>query len=168
MFFKDQRGFTTVEAMCVIVILAVVIVGVLDIYTKGILFWDKGEQSAEVKDNLRIGLDRMSRELRQAKQLTANTTSKSATNDILEFINYDNTTVRYEVIGSSLKRRAGYGNFEPLSNYINGSGGLRIECYPPGDGNPISATLVKLTLSGCTGLTDTYSLSTSVRLRKPK
>lgn len=154
MDLKDRRGFTLIEVMSVIVILAVVIAGVMDIYAKGINFWGKGEKKLEVRDNLRIGMDRMSRELRQAKYLTPYTTG-----GVLEFKNYDNTIVRYEVNGTNLKR-----NSEPLSNYITESGGLVVYWYPD-TGPPENATRVKITLRGGSSLTDTFTLTTMVRLR---
>lgn len=166
MIVKDQRGFTTVEAACVIIIFAVLMAGGLDLYVRGIILWNRGEKKADVQDNLRIGLDRMARELRQAKRLTVNTTSNNASNDILEFINHEGTIIRYEVSGSSLRRRAGYGNYEPLSSYISEVGGLRVEWSAPAGGNQAAATLVKVKLCGFNGLTGAYSLSTSVRLRK--
>lgn len=156
MDFKDQRGFTLVEVMSVVIILAIVMAGIMDLYARGIIFWSKGEKKVEVQDNLRIGLDRMTRELRQARQLYDGTTGNK-----LVFKNFDGSIVAYDIYGTSLRR-----NSEPLANYINANNGLQIKWSPAGSLQ--NARTVTITLSGSDSMTDTYTLSTTVRLRTPQ
>jgi len=162
----DDRGFTLVEAVSAVLILSIVLAVIVDLYVRGVILWNRGEKRIEVQDNIRIGLDRVSRELRQARRLTSNTTSRATPNDVLEFVGHDGAVVRYEVSGTVLRRRSGYGNFEPLSNHIKESGGLQVEWYPSGQGGQAGATRVKVTLSGCSGTTGEYSLATSITFRQ--
>ncbi len=75
-----NRGFTLVEVMISMVILLVILSAILMIYQQSIHLFRQNDIRAEVVDNLRISLDRMTRELMTCKEL------KSAQNGQLEFI----------------------------------------------------------------------------------
>mgnify|MGYP000853782472 FL=1 len=62
----DNRGFTLVETMVALTIFAIVVTAVLTVYLQGYAGYLKNNQKIEVQEDLRIALNRISRDLRQA------------------------------------------------------------------------------------------------------
>lgn len=63
---NNKKGFTLIEAMVALTIFAIVVTGVLWIYTNGYASYAKNNQKIEVQENLRIAMNKMSRNIRQA------------------------------------------------------------------------------------------------------
>ncbi|KUK32247.1 MAG: hypothetical protein XD63_0489 [Thermoanaerobacterales bacterium 50_218] len=66
----DESGFTFVEAIMALTIFAIVISAVALIYVTGYRSYYREQQQIEVQESLRIALDKMSRNIRQAVSVT--------------------------------------------------------------------------------------------------
>ena len=67
---KD-RAYTLVEALLTILILALIMVAMVPFISTVYTTWNFGDRKTELQQNTRVGLDVMSRYLRQAKRITA-------------------------------------------------------------------------------------------------
>ncbi|ACA59485.1 PilW family protein [Candidatus Desulforudis audaxviator] len=85
-----QRGFTLIELLIASLILVLVLTVAQMLLFEALVSWQKGEARQEVRENLRRGLDRMSRELRAAQGLTG-----GCDEGRLVFVNTDGNTVTY-------------------------------------------------------------------------
>lgn len=65
----DERGFTLVEMLVSISILSVIMAGMFSFLWGASSHWQTGRDAAEVVDNARLGLNRMTRELKQASAI---------------------------------------------------------------------------------------------------
>lgn len=66
---QQKKGFTLVETMVALVILSFIVTAVALIYTGGYASYARNTQKIEVQENLRITLNKMSREIREALPL---------------------------------------------------------------------------------------------------
>ncbi len=64
----NHRGFTLVEVLISLAILALVLFPTYEFLRQGALSWQVGENKTEVVQNARIGLDKMCDELRHARE----------------------------------------------------------------------------------------------------
>lgn len=65
-----EGGFTLVEMLVASVILLLVLSVANALFFEAIVSWRYGESRMDVREGLRLGMDRMTRELRTAQQLT--------------------------------------------------------------------------------------------------
>lgn len=66
----EVHGFTLVEMLVSILIFSVIMAGMFTFLWGASSHWQTGKNSAEMTDNARIGLNRMTREIRQASIVT--------------------------------------------------------------------------------------------------
>ncbi|OIQ58217.1 hypothetical protein MOTE_21490 [Moorella thermoacetica] len=118
---REQRGFTLVEVVVAMALFALLASAVLTIYLQTIFSWRQQEQAVDVQDNLRVAMDRMGREVRQAKSI------KVYTHRIYTYENppilvlnegIQNEEIRYYHAGSNLYR-VWQGVSNPLACRIN-------------------------------------------------
>lgn len=64
-----NRGFTLIELLVTILAASVLLAALLVLYRQGLLFWRGQVEALEARDHLRIGLDRVTRELRAAENV---------------------------------------------------------------------------------------------------
>jgi len=69
MRFQQERGFTLVEMLVSISILSVIMAGMFSFLWGASSHWQTGRDAADVVDNARLGLNRMTRELKQASDV---------------------------------------------------------------------------------------------------
>ncbi len=62
----NSRGFTLIEVLVAVLITGILLSALLAAYQRGLLFWRVQADELETRDHLRIGLDRMAREVRSA------------------------------------------------------------------------------------------------------
>jgi len=81
--FKNKNGFTLAELLVTIAILGLVLGAIYEAYALNQRAYRKGEVSAELTQNSRVILERMTREIRQAKgiatELSAASTDATST-----------------------------------------------------------------------------------------
>ncbi|MGQ9824077.1 MAG: hypothetical protein ACUVSK_03610 [Desulfotomaculales bacterium] len=129
-------------------------------YQQGVLAWQRGEKGVDVQENLRLGLDRMSRELRTATVL------RDAKANSVKFDTAYAKTVRYyyDPEKGQLMREVDGGS-NPLASYVTG---LSLKYYNQNGeelNGPGEITLVCITLEGKKGDLKPLKLTTSVRIR---
>lgn len=67
---SGEQGFTLVEMLVSILILSVIMAGMFSFLWGASAHWQTGKSTAEMTDNARQGLNRMTREIRQASNVT--------------------------------------------------------------------------------------------------
>jgi len=88
----DGKGFTLVEAIFTISILALVLVAMAPFIRTVYISWNLGDRKTELQQNARVGLEMISRSLRQAKRITG--IPPSGSGNFVRFRNWaDNQTI---------------------------------------------------------------------------
>ncbi|MCK4241434.1 MAG: prepilin-type N-terminal cleavage/methylation domain-containing protein [Candidatus Atribacteria bacterium] len=67
LYNKQQRGFILIELMVVVLILGLITLGLVTFFTGGTKSWVAGQSQLEAQRNARQAMDRMVREVREAK-----------------------------------------------------------------------------------------------------
>jgi len=113
--FKCKSGFTLIELMVATILLLMVVTVSHNFLFEAIISWQKGSDRLEVNDNLRISLDRMSRELRAADNLLG------SDNHRLEFINSDEEPIEYYVTSNNelIRFLVDKSEYDILANGVN-------------------------------------------------
>ena len=68
---SGQGGFTLIEILVSMLIFSVVMTAMMAFLWGVSSYWQKGKDMADINDNARSGLNRMTREIRQASQVTS-------------------------------------------------------------------------------------------------
>jgi len=108
LYNKQQRGFSLIELMVVVVILGLIVLGLVTFFTGGAKSWVAGQSQLEAQRNARQAMDRMVREIREASEVTTNDDTK---------IVFDTpwvTEITYELSGNTINR-----NDTPLINNVS-------------------------------------------------
>ncbi|WP_066637634.1 PilW family protein [Desulfolucanica intricata] len=147
----SRQGFTLIETMVTVLILLIILASIFSIYTKGVLFWNRSQARSEVTESLRIGMDRLSRELRQAKELV-----EIGTNYIL-FKDSENRLITYFIYNQNQLNRRVSGNYNsmPIVNNVIGLDAYYNE----------NQHLVTVTLTGRGKNTEPVRITTSICIR---
>ncbi|RJQ30626.1 MAG: hypothetical protein C4589_02855 [Peptococcaceae bacterium] len=163
---RRQEGFSLVEIALAVLLVTVLLTAVLALYGRGVNAWNYGEKRAEVNDSLRIGMDRLGRELREATALSPATTASE-----LRFYGRDGMQIRYFIYnsadGNQLNREKvdEAGTNKPVASNLTG---LSLTYSPYGPGPDITKSdLVTVTLTGRDKdeKLDPVAMTTTVRLR---
>lgn len=93
-----EQGITLLELVVAMGIFAVIIGIVFSFQQSGINAWKQGDVQTDLQQNVRVALDRIVRELRQAQQITQNGAQE------IRFLNLDDQTIRYFLDGGEMKR----------------------------------------------------------------
>jgi len=105
---KNQKGFSLIEMMVVVVILGLIVLGLVTFFTGGAKSWVAGQSQLEAQRNARQAMDRMVREIREGSEITTDTDTK---------IIFDTpwvTEITYELLVNTL-----YRNNTPLINNVS-------------------------------------------------
>lgn len=78
-YVKNQKGFSLIEMMVVVVILGLVVLGLVTFFTGGVKSWVTGQSQLTAQRNARQAMDRMVREIREGNSFTISTDNKSIT-----------------------------------------------------------------------------------------
>jgi prepilin-type N-terminal cleavage/methylation domain-containing protein len=100
LYNKQQRGFSLIELMVVVVILGIIVLGLVTFFTGGVKSWVAGQSQLEAQRNARWVMDRMVREIREADYI-----ENSSTSSYIDFHTPFSGTISYSLLGGSdLKR----------------------------------------------------------------
>ena len=69
---ENQKGFSLIEMMVVVVILGLIVLGLVTFFTGGARSWIAGQRQLEAQRNARQAIDRMVREIRHGELVTDN------------------------------------------------------------------------------------------------
>jgi len=75
LYNKQQRGFSLIELMVVVVILGIIVLGLVTFFTGGAKSWVAGQSQLEAQRNARQAMDRMVREIREADYVASTSIS---------------------------------------------------------------------------------------------
>jgi len=119
----SQLGFTLAEMVIAITVSVLIVVTVSSAYTLSQRTYLGGESAAEITQNGRVILERMSREIRQAKEIVTelSTTSTGATSTIEFQDGHDISTIhyiRYFKDGANVKREKIVYNFDETATSV--------------------------------------------------
>jgi len=156
-----KNGFLLVEVLIASFLLAVVFGAALLLYQRGVVSWLRTRDRVEVQENLRLGLDRMSRELRGALYLV------EAKPDSVTFFSSDEKYISYYVRYSDTAKcyqllRGVGGTANPVASYVTA---LEITYEPAETADPKEITFVHIRLTGEKGRSGPVTMSTGVHLR---
>lgn len=160
---SDENGFTFVEAIVALTIFAIVISAVVLLYVAGYCSYAKEQQVIEVQESLRIALDEMSRNIRQAVSVTVCNENGEELEDQteggswLEFALSDTETggYRFDEDQQEIEEKVGDNHWQPVASNITD---LEFR-YDP------ETRTVVITVRGEKGSSGVIELSTKVHLR---
>lgn len=153
---RSQRGFTLIETVVSLLILGLLTTAILGLYQYSVVTWREEERTIEVQDNLRTGLDRMTRELREAKGLHA-----ESNGEILKFYNSSGEVITYFLEGTNLYRKKGSDVKQPVAGHIT-----ELDfTYRPEGVDITGRSLVEIVIKGEMDGTGEITLKTTVRIR---
>ncbi len=108
MSHKDNKGFTLIELMISIAIFSVILIGLYPVFTQVTTFNQENYIRTALMDNLRAGMDRITRELREATDVDlADLEMPIIQENYIIFSHFDPNTptetesVKYELSASS-------------------------------------------------------------------
>lgn len=108
LYDKQQRGFSLIELMVVVVILGIIVLGLVTFFTGGAKSWVAGQSQLEAQRNARQAMDRMVREIREASKITISNDTKIVFDTPWE------TSITYELLINTINR-----NNNPLINNVS-------------------------------------------------
>lgn len=159
-------GFTLVEVVVAVLIFSLALGAALALYQQGVLSWHREAARVDVQENLRLGLDRMSRELKAAVRLD------EAQSAAVGFEAADGRRVRYYHMADKKQlMREVDGGHNPVASYVTA---LLLTYYdqagqeldpPVAEEKLSSIRLVRITLTGQKGDEPAITMSTAVRIR---
>lgn len=109
-FFKEnQKGFSLIELMVVIVILTLIILGLVTFFTGGARSWIAGQNQLKAQREARQNMDMMVREIREGKEIVASSnTSVTVRIPIFDtdgfIIDYNN--IEYKWVDTTIQRES--------------------------------------------------------------
>ena len=77
---KNKKGFSLIELMVVVVILGLIVLGLVTFFTGGARSWVAGQSQLTAQRNARQAIDIMVREIREASNIIAGSTSSKKIN----------------------------------------------------------------------------------------
>jgi prepilin-type N-terminal cleavage/methylation domain-containing protein len=108
---ENQKGFSLIEMMVVVVILGLIVLGLVTFFTGGAKSWVAGQSQLTAQRNARQAMDRMVREIREGKGITTGSETSITVNiphfDVngnidsyndVSFDLYGGTTIRRDTI----------------------------------------------------------------------
>ena len=77
-FYKqNQKGFSLIEMMVVVVILGVIVLALVTFFTGGTKSWVAGQSQLKAQREARQAIDQMVREIREGNEIMSNSDSYS-------------------------------------------------------------------------------------------
>jgi len=73
---ENQKGFSLIEMMVVVVILGLIVLGLVTFFTGGARSWIAGQRQLEAQRNARQAMDRMVREIREGELIESSSGEK--------------------------------------------------------------------------------------------
>jgi len=116
---KTDSGFTLLEVVIAMTLLSIVLLAGNQLLFSGLKSWIHGEEQIDVVQNMRTGMDFMTREIRSAKEV------KTADSKyiVITMTKTDLSTVdvryQYDSIDKELERKEGSSSPQPVSSRIS-------------------------------------------------
>lgn len=94
----DKRGFTIIEALFVVALIAVLLAVTYPYLRAFHTSWQSADRRTELIQNARVGMDKIVKELRRASRFV------SIAPGVLTFMDVDNNVITYQLNGTNLER----------------------------------------------------------------
>ncbi len=163
LYNKQQRGFSLIEMMIVVVILGLITLGLVTFFTGGTKSWVAGQSQLEAQRNARQAMDRIVRKIREGKNIKSGSGGDTITilyaDSSEKEYRRDSFTLRED--GSPLINNLIDKNYTtyPIFRYYNETG----EVEP--NGNNISKVHIELEVDVDKDSNPDITLNTDVNLR---
>jgi prepilin-type N-terminal cleavage/methylation domain-containing protein len=131
---KTEKGFSMIEVILVIVILGILAVVIGGPLIQGSLIWQKVSTRKDATQFVRLGMDRMARELRNTQRLANNTPNVAEVTTgptCIRFTDILGNTILYKLNGTSLDRATGGTCASPTTanSLVSNVTSFTITCY---------------------------------------
>lgn len=116
---KNQKGFSLIEMMVVVVILGLIVLGLVTFFTGGAKSWVSGQYQLTAQRNARQAMDRMVREIREGKNIISSSDGDTIVVSIPNFdtaVPDDYDEVTYSLFGTTIRR----GTISLIDNVLSG------------------------------------------------
>ncbi|MEW6425807.1 MAG: prepilin-type N-terminal cleavage/methylation domain-containing protein [Bacillota bacterium] len=159
-----EKGLTLVEIVVALLILSLILGTAGNLYLQGVLGWQRQDYLLEAQDNLRVAMDRLCRELRQAQRLDGASHSAELIFYILYPDDEDHFTERkvHYYLKDNVLYRIWKGVPSPLASNITG---LQLEYAPESEPAMSKKNLVTVKLSGRVKNGIELTLQSKIRIR---
>jgi prepilin-type N-terminal cleavage/methylation domain-containing protein len=107
----NQKGFSLIEMMVVVVILGLIVLGLVTFFTGGARSWMSGQSQLEAQRNARQAMDIMVREIREGDSIVSGSNTTSVT--IHYLASFGKSPVTYSLSGTTVSRDG-----SPLINHV--------------------------------------------------
>jgi len=94
---KNQKGFSLIEMMVVVVILGLIVLGLVTFFTGGAKSWVAGQSQLKAQREARQAIDRMVREIREGNNFVIGGGNDSVTISYLPSFGKDSITYKLSV-----------------------------------------------------------------------
>jgi len=101
-FKYNQKGFSLIEMMVVVVILGLIVLGLVTFFTGGTKSWVAGQSQLEAQRNARQAMDRMVREIREGNSIESGSNATSITINYLA--SFGKSSVTYSLSDTTISR----------------------------------------------------------------
>ena len=98
----NQKGFSLIEMMVVVVILGLIVLGLVTFFTGGARSWMSGQSQLEAQRNARQAMDIMVREIREGDSIVSGSNATSITVNYLA--SFGKSPVTYNLSGTTISR----------------------------------------------------------------
>lgn len=105
---KQQKGFSLIEMMVVVVILGIIVLGLVTFFTGGTKSWVAGQSQLEAQRNARQAIDRMVKKIREGENVKSGSDGTTIT-----IVYADSSEKEYRKDGSTLREDG-----SPLIDYL--------------------------------------------------
>ena len=103
-YVKNQKGFSLIEMMVVVVILGLIVLGLVTFFTGGAKSWVAGQSQLEAQRNARQAMDIMVREIREGKNIISSSDGDTIVVSIPALGSEDAYDVTYSLSNTTIKR----------------------------------------------------------------
>ncbi len=143
---KDEKGFTLIEAVLVIILMAIIAAGFGQMFITSATTYATADSRKEALQDVRWALDRMSREIRLVNDNTVVTTA-TATTFAFTDVNSNAVTFSYDGAANRINRGADVlaENVDVYSfTYLDNTGTPLADCPPPPCASPTAIWRVQM------------------------
>ena len=109
---ENQKGFSLIEMMVVVVILGLIVLGLVTFFTGGAKSWVAGQSQLTAQRNARQAIDRMVREIREGNNFVIDTGDNGIIT-ISYLSSFGKNPVTYRLSNTTISRDG-----SPLINYV--------------------------------------------------
>ncbi|GAH61507.1 unnamed protein product [marine sediment metagenome] len=101
---KNQKGFSLIEMMVVVVILGLIVLGLVTFFTGGAKSWVAGQSQLKAQREARQAIDRMVREIREGKNVISSSDGDTIVVSIPNLGSEFAYDVTYSLSNTTIKR----------------------------------------------------------------